>query len=448
MQDQLFDAKTLDDRVHGTPTLTVAELTGRVRTVVERAFGDEVWVQGEIQGLDPDRRPDSHLFFDLVEPGSDGRPTAKLSVALFADNRRGVNALLRRAGGMRMDDGLDVRVRGSVHFWPRSGRVQFKMTAIDPVHTLGALEAERQRVLGVLRAEGLMDLNRARHLALLPRRIAVITSARGAAVRDFVEELRGSGIGWSVAIHDVRVQGREAVDQVAAALGAVSPATADVVVLIRGGGARSDLAAFDAEPVARAIAASPLPVITGLGHEVDRSVADAVAHHSLKTPTACAAWLVDRADSCRRRAEDAWSGIVVRATARLDAADHDTHGHATALHGRVAGTLARADAHLDEARRLVEHRAMATLDRHTTLLERSAAALRTGAQRPVDRARHRLEELAARAEAYDPKRALARGWAIARAADGRVVRRIGDVAAGDAVGVQVADGTIDTTVTH
>jgi exodeoxyribonuclease VII large subunit len=204
MEDRLFDP---------TPTLSVSEVLSRARVVVERAFGDEVWIEGEIQAL---RRTDTHVYFDLVEARDDGRPAARLPVILFETNRRGVNVLLRRAGGaVRMDDGTQVRLRGSVSVYDRTGQVQLRMTAIDPTHTIGLLAAERDRILAALSAEGLLAANGRRALVGPPLRITLVTSRGSAAYEDFLHELTASGLGFRVRVHDVRVQGREAAPRTA-----------------------------------------------------------------------------------------------------------------------------------------------------------------------------------------------------------------------------------------
>ena len=155
-------------------------------------------------------------------------------------------------------------------------------------------------VLRALSAEGLLGANGARELPPVPLRVGLITSSGSAAYHDFVHELEVSGYAWQVAVVDVRVQGAAAARRIKWALGQLSQLDVDAVVLVRGGGSRADLAAFDSELVARAIAAMPVPVITGVGHETDRSVADEVAYHACKTPTACAQLLTAAGRGVRR----------------------------------------------------------------------------------------------------------------------------------------------------
>jgi exodeoxyribonuclease VII large subunit len=411
MEDRLFDP---------TPTLSVSELLSRARVVIERAFPDEVWVEGEIQNL---RRTDTHVYFDLVESREEGRATARVPIVLFEQNRRGVNALLKRAGAIRMDDGLQVRLRGSATVYARTGQVQVVMTALDPNHTIGLLAAERDRVLLALSRDGLLDANRRVALSPLPLRLALLTSRDSAACEDFLHELRASGLGFQILLHDVRVQGRDAEATVVAALRATDPDRVDVVALVRGGGARTDLAAFDAEGIARAIAALAVPVVTGLGHEIDRAVADEVAHASLKTPTACAAWLVEQVRAGLTGLDDRWAEIGERAGRRVD----------------VAG--ARVDR---AARRAVvsSRRGLDRADQHHRDLAR---AVRARAPRALDQADQRLARLRAHAVAYDPGRALARGWSITRTAGGTLVRSPDDAPVGTDLVTTVAGGEIRST---
>ena len=235
----LAASRTVEDRYFDpTPTLTVAELAQRIGTVIDRAFEDEVWLRGEIQSLNPNRSASGALYFDLVEPAADGdRAIARVGVVLREENRRAINAQLRSNQAFRMEDGLDVRIRG-LEFWRRSGQLRFRMTAIDPDYTLGRLANERERVLTTLRAEGLVDRNAGLPLAEVPLRVALVTSI-SAACADFLHELEASGFGWSVHVIDTRVQGIDAGPSLVAALRRAVTLAPDVVALVRGGGART-----------------------------------------------------------------------------------------------------------------------------------------------------------------------------------------------------------------
>src|SRR6478735_1826654 len=297
----------LDDG--GEPTYSVSELGELINGVLRRRFLDGVWVRGEIQGWN-ERGP--HAYFRLVEEverpdGSTGK--AQVNVQFFANIRMRLRPMLQK-NRLRLADGLKVRIFGHLDFFAPSGSLGLKMSGLDPRFTLGDLAMQRDEVVRRLVAAGLYDANRAREMALAPLRVGVVTSTSGAAWADFVHELERSSLGFQVRVIDVRVQGDQAVDMVTRAIRTLGRhGDLDVVAVVRGGGARSELATFDHEAIATAIATCPLPVLTGLGHEIDRSVADEVAHASLKTPTACAAALVERVLQFRLRSETAWSGV-------------------------------------------------------------------------------------------------------------------------------------------
>ena len=318
----LFDAAS-PGAAAGPMTFTVAELADRIKQVLGDAFGGDLWVEGEIRNLS--RARSGHVYFDLVEPSPDSgaskQPEASISVALFRFNRERVEETLRRHGGMAMEDGMKVRIQSELDFWPPRGRLQLYMSGIDPNFTLGELEAERLRLLEKLRDEGLLAKNQAVPFPVAPLRIGLVTSNGSAAHHDFCDELEASGLAWDVVLADTPVQGIDAPPFIAAAIGAVGRAGVDVIAVVRGGGARTDLVAFDNETVARAIANAPVPVVTGIGHEIDRTIADEVAHEAQKTPTAAAVFILTAARAHLEAAEHAWGGIAGWAQRLLDDAD-------------------------------------------------------------------------------------------------------------------------------
>jgi exodeoxyribonuclease VII large subunit len=218
------------------------------------------------------------------------------------------------------------------------------------------------------------------------------------------------------------------------------------VVVIRGGGARNELATFDAEPIALAIATSPLPVLTGLGHEVDRSVADEVAHTSLKTPTACAGELVDRVASYRDQVEARWSAIGDLAARDLESARTRLADRAHRVARRTHAAVERADERLStRIGRLIV--APGQQLRHAAgHLGRCADRLGTGASRPLTTEERRLDVAAARLAVLDPVNLLRRGWSISRTADGEVIRSTAQVAPGALITTELADGTLTSRI--
>ncbi|MEM9562074.1 MAG: exodeoxyribonuclease VII large subunit [Actinomycetota bacterium] len=408
----------------GEDTLSVTQLCARIDDAVSGAFPDEVWVQGAISGLT--RSGNGHVYFDLVDQtGEIGATTgATLPVALFASTRQLVNRILRKAGGVRMHDGIEIRIRGRVAYYPPQGRVQLIMSLIDPQFTLGQQAEARTALLEKLSADGLLDRNSELALPALPLRVALVTSEGSAACADFVDELFASGHPFRVTLLDSRVQGPEAVPSLADAIGATARLDVDAVVVTRGGGARGDLVAFDHERVATAVARCPHPVIVGVGHEIDRSVTDEVAHTSAKTPTACAGVLV--------AAVDAFVGRLDTATGRL--------GALAGLHLSSAQDRLAAD-----GARLIRS-AGRTVDRSRLELTHAGHRLTRAPALAEERQESRLAMASTRLAAVDPAVALRRGWTITRTADGRLVRSVDDVSDGSELRTTTMDGMIASRV--
>lgn len=384
-------------------TLTVSELGELLRAALSQVTPYGVWVEGEISGISRSRR--GHVYFDLVEPAeiTGSRPVATIPAVLWRDVRERVDRLLKQHGDpIRMTDGVQVRIRGTLDFYAPSGRVQLRMSAIDPTYTLGKLAAGRDLLLAKLSEEGILRTNAARPMPPVPLHVALVTSVGSAAHADMLEVLERSGLAFRVVEIDAAVQGRGSEIEVAAAIGAAADIGVDVIVVARGGGSRTDLAAFDHERMARAIAGSPIPVVTGIGHEIDSSVADEVAHTACATPTAAAQHVVDLVTGWLVLLDDMRTMIVGLGIAVLNRAD-----------GRLTATLDQ--------------------------LARSARHAVRDAERRVDSAH-------ARTRAFDPTRTLARGWSITRRTDGTLVRAITDVVPGDELVTLVADGTLTSTI--
>ena len=369
--EDVDDASDLDG---GLPTFTVGELADAINGALRRGFYDGVWVRGEIQGLS---ERNGHLYFSLTDDDEGVRAT--IAVSLFANVRFKLRPLLQRHR-LRLADGMKVRLHGYPDFFAPSGRLSLKMSGIDPRYTLGELALQRDELVRRLVAAGLYDAQARLASPVLPLAVGLVTSVGSAAWHDVTHELEASGFGFRIVACDARVQGEWAPEMVAAAIRTLGRHEVDVVLVVRGGGARSDLATFDAEVVARAIATCPRPVLTGLGHEVDRSVADEVAHLALKTPTACAAELIARVRHFRGELTRLRGAIGDAATARLASAERAL---AAKAHRAARDTRRSVDAGEAGLRRAAQ--ALARQSRH-------AASTSTGvgdARRPAHRSRLR-----------------------------------------------------------
>lgn len=429
---------------------SVTELTAAIRGLFESSFAD-LWVEGEISNCRVWNT--GHMYFTLKDGG------AQIKAVMFRTSLR----YLR----FKPEDGLHVVARGRLGVYEPKGEYQLVCDHLEP-HGLGALQLAFDQLKKRLQAEGLFARERKRPLPALPRRIGIVTSLDGAAIRDILKVLRRRAPNASVLIRPTRVQGEGAADDVARALKAIVRARGvDVVIVGRGGGSIEDLWAFNEEIVARAIAASPVPVISAVGHEVDVTIADFVADLRAPTPSAAAEMVV--------AANDEFCHRIDRLTGRLRAAAHadlqrrrnvvhllsSRRGLAAfparlAMRGRHAAELThqlRGVTRALVARKARHYRSLGQrLETHD--LARRLAAIRgrltaaegrlTGAAR---RAQHRSESrfraLAGRLENLSPLAVLGRGYAVCWNEDKTaIVRSAAAVHPGDAVRVTLADGEL------
>ena len=424
----------------GVPTFSVGELAEAINGSLRRSFSEGVWVRGEIQGWNV-KGP--HAYFKLAEETEDGK--ASLSVSFFAPAQVKVKPILMKHR-LRLADGMKVRIFGFLDFWAPAGQLSLKMTSIDPRFTLGEMAMQRDDVVRRLVAAGMYDRNRQVVVPLTPLRVGVVTSSSSAAWADFTHEIERSGFAFVLRLIDVRVQGERAVGEISAALRTLGrQADLDVVVLVRGGGSRTELATFDHESIANAIATSALPVFTGLGHEIDRSVADEVAHSALKTPTACAAALVERVQSFRDRCEQAWMAIGHRAQRAVALAENEVGDVARSIRHQVVASVERADDRLVQRARDVRAGASQVVQRADAKLLSATAAVGRVPARLDPEFRH-LTAVSERLRLLDPANTLARGYSIARTASGRAVLDAAALQVGDVIVTTFAKGTATTRV--
>jgi exodeoxyribonuclease VII large subunit len=365
---------------------TIGELTQTARDVIEGAF-PPLWVRGEVTDFKAHRN--GHWYFCLRDESAQIR-----CVVWSRDAVRivGVPA-----------DGMQVVARGQLTVYPARGEMQFAVTAIEAVGD-GARRAAVERTLRALDRDGLLAPERKRALPAFPRRVAVVTSPDGAAVRDIIAVTKRRAPSVEIIVVAARVQGEGAPQALCAALAAVGRwGAADLVIIGRGGGGREDLWAFDDERVARAVAACRAPTISAVGHEVDLTVCDLVADLRAPTPSAAAEAAVPVEDAVRGRVRELGEALQVAAVERVRRA-HDG-------------------------------------------LTRSARAVRVAALRDGERRVGRVQAAAARLHALSPMATLARGYAVAREIGGGATKgSVADFAGGERFELLLRDGTVQARV--
>ena len=393
------------------PILGIGQLIAGLKGLLEQQVG-QVLVAGEISNLHEARS--GHAYFTLKD--EDGQ----MRCALF----RGNASRLR----FNLENGLEVVAEAEVSIYPARGDIRLIVRSLEP-RGVGALQLAFEQLRKRLQAAGLFDEERKRPIPTFPKRIGLVTSPTSAAVRDVLKVAAKRFPATPILISPTLVQGDEAPEQIARAIERlVDQPDIDVILVVRGGGSLEDLWAFNSKEVARAIGKSPIPIVTGVGHETDVTIADLIADVRSPTPSAAAMQALPDRESLSR--------LVGR----------DVHRLFGAMESEVDTARARVES-LTEILRARSPQARVALAR--TRESRASAASSHAIRRMLDTRRRRFGELAARLDALSPLAVLGRGYALARRTqDERIVRRAADVAVGDELEVQLGEGAIGAVVTR
>ena len=380
--------------------LELKELLARVKEGVEDAFPDRYWVKAEIGSWSP--KANGHCYLTLTQSDR-GKPVADIRAMIWKWNYPQLKAFFEQESGQPLQAGITVLVRVQVSFSEMFGFSLF-IDDIDPAFTVGEQALAKKKAIEKLTAGGYLDMQQELALPRLPYHLAVITSKTAAGYGDFRRHLleNEAGYAFRLDLYEALMQGEQAPASIISALLEALEQPCDAILILRGGGSEMDLACFDDYDLAVAIATCPAPVVTAIGHDRDFHIADLVANRSVKTPTALADLFLD-------------------AYAAEDALLDD-------LQSRV--------------RRAVADRVNAMVRKVDSLAQR----LRFAAGARIDRARAALDLKEALIKASDPRKILSMGYALVTGRDGKVLKSVAPVAAGDRIGVRFADGTISAVV--
>ena len=387
--------------------LTISDLTSQIRDRLEEDFRD-VWVVGELSSY---RAPSSgHLYFTLKDEES------QVKAVMF----RSYAGLLR----FRPEDGLEVIVRGRVSVYPARGDLQLYTTIMEP-RGVGAQQLALEQLKALLATEGLFAAERKRPLPFFPRCIGIVTALRGAAIQDILTILYQRCPYTRVIVRPTKVQGVGAGIEVAASIRDLNEhGEADVIIVGRGGGSREDLSAFNEEVVARAIAASAIPVVAAVGHEIDLSIADLVADRRAPTPTAAAEMVVPQWEELRAHVEERYQSLFTAIARQL---------------------LQHRDAVANLQKRLRDPRQMIAVNREH--LRATIARLTTAFVRRHEQGRSQWQKLATALNSLSPLAVLGRGYSLTRMIpSGKVIADATTLIPGDSVRLTFARGEARATI--
>lgn len=403
--------------------ITLCELQRRVKSALEGQFALPVWVSAEISEIKVNYS--GHCYLELVEKGGDnGVPTAQARAVVWRSHYPRISGYFEAETGQRLASGIRILAKVLVSYHELYG-FSLQITDIDPSYTLGDMERQRQQTIAQLQQDGVWDMNREAPMPAVVQRIAIVSSANAAGYQDFCKELDKSPYRFSLTLFDAFMQGAAAEESIIEALCSVAARMEDfdAVVLIRGGGSRSDLNCFNAYRLCAHVAQFPLPVVTGIGHDKDTSVADMVAHTALKTPTAVAGWLVGRMAET-----DGW----------LDYA-------ALQLHDTTTAAMHASEVRLERLSGEIRRLSGELLTRQSLRLEHHAALLPDAARDFLARQNVRLGNAAELIAGRSPERILRLGFAVVRTG-GKAVTSAREVGAGENLEIEVSDGQIEAIV--
>lgn len=425
--------------------LSLSQLNRRIAQALAQPALQSVWVVAELSDL---RVNHGHCYMELMEKDpSTGSVQARLRGVIWASAFPRINADFFGVTGRRLESGLKVMVCGSVSYHAAFG-MSFVITAIDPSYTMGEAERRRREIIDRLTKEQVIDLNRTLEWPDVALRIAVISAPGAAGYGDFINQLYSNGehLRFRTRLFPAIMQGDRTSPSVIASLEAIAAEADDFdcVVIIRGGGATSDLLAFDDYDLALNVAQFPLPVIIGIGHERDTTVLDFVANMRVKTPTAAAEWLIGRGsdalDRLRRTAGDimlAASDIIAGAQTRLAYLD-------SALLIAPQNAVTRAENALHRASMMLAQTGVRRITPEMARLDSMGKAIATAAENTIGRNADRLKSRRELLDALSPAATLARGYSITTI-NGRAVRSAAHVKTGDILTTLLSDGAISST---
>lgn len=409
----------------GGKVLSLYELNNYVSCLIEDGLPDAVWVTGEL--AEGRAGSGGHFYGELVQKDARGMSIiARARITIWARNYGMLRYRFTHETGQELRAGLKVQFLVRVTFHEQYG-YSLNVLDVDSDYTLGDMARRRQEILRQLREDGIIDDNRTLPLPTLLQRIAVISSDSAAGYGDFCDQLINNdyGLGFRLKLFPALMQGSRVEETVMEALSRIMQEADewDAVVIIRGGGAVTDLSDFDSYPLAASVAQFPLPVFTGIGHDRDETVLDRVAHTALKTPTAVAAFILDHQVEQLSCLQDLQQTIIRSVQLRLEREKNRMERFASTLPLLFSRVRERQDYRLQ------------------SLFER----IKSSIPMRLERERHRLDMLEQRTRSLDPAILLKRGYSMTMV-NGRLVRDVSQLNVGDVITTRLENGIVSSTV--
>ena len=429
--------------------VTLYELNRLVSKVIESEMPSEYWVEAELSEC---RESRGHCYMELIQKDErTATPIAKASAKCWANKWMLIRPGFERTTGQRLHAGMKVLLKVYAQFHEAYG-FSWIVTDIDPTYTLGDMARKRQEIIRQLKEEGVFDLQKELQLPLFCQRIAVISSETAAGYGDFCNQLADNpyGFQFQTRLFPAIMQGEGVEQSIIAALERIFsfhiPQNFDAVVIIRGGGATSDMSGFDTLALAENVANFPLPIITGIGHDRDESILDMVSHIRVKTPTAAAALLIDHLKTVLDAINDAQEQIVRLAQQKLTSHKSRLSTFAEILPRLFTNVKTRQEARLDSLNSRMTTAIRQSIVTHQSLINALEVKMPILLDRRLMAEQHRLQLIEEKTKNLDPALLLKRGYSITLH-NGKAVRSPQQLQSGDEIETRLANGTLRSVVT-
>ena len=431
----------------GESHISLLELQRTIQSTLGEALALPLWVSAEISEFKVNAHS-GHCYMELVEKGGpDSIPQARCSAAIWRSRLSAIASYFRIETGSELAVGLKVLLKATVNYHPLYG-LSLTVLDIDPSYTLGDWQQQKLQTIAMLREDGVLDMNRENVLAPDALRIAVVSSSGAAGFQDFRKQILGSPFRFEIELFDALVQGHGAEQSVISALEQIALRCEDfdAVAVIRGGGSQSDLSCFDSYRLCSHIAQFPLPVLTGIGHDKDTSVADMVAFRALKTPTAVAAFLIDRAAEQDALLEQLGERLGAAVGKTLADAARRSENAAVRLKIIASEMTRRLELRLQKLSSETARLSQMLLSARTARLQSAEQRLKSSALLFLERERQRLLAYSQKADMHRVENILSLGFAIVRDDNG-ALHDASRTRIGQQVDITLARGTLRAQIT-
>lgn len=427
---------------------TISQLNQFIKDVINAGFPQQIWVCGEIQQYDrnKDKR---HVFFELVEKNEHSQEIlARMGLVIFQGTKPLINSILKDSeNAFALKDDIEVKFLCRVDFYPPHGAVRLIVESIDPYYTLGKLAQEKQKLIAELKKRGVLDENKKLMLPMVPLNIGLISSHDSAAYNDFISELQRSRFSFNVYFRNALMQGKSAEQDIVNNIDVITKTCdLDVLVITRGGGSLADLSSFDSRLIAEKIASLNVPVLTGIGHEINLTITDMAAHTYAKTPTAIAQFIIEEVNQYVLSINSLLERVLDQAMVQIERAFQKIKDTTYNLHHSTTSYLKEHNELMVCFKESLKNKPTMLIDRAERILEQNKEDLVRATYANIKQSTVNLENYAKIIDIVHPKNTLKRGFSVTRLKDGQAVKSVKQTSKKDRIVTEVYDGQIESEI--